>query len=155
MSQQSSLTVREHERSSVQLIVEFVVSDGQREQVRFSGNSTATEPHVVRCTAVDISPGGMGLLCEEFIPRNCEGLVFVFDPSTASTAAGSTSTYEVIFEHRVRLRRVRLATHEPMYELGVAFIDPREDLEQRVTTLLKKVLDPSFGLAPQQEGDHA
>ena len=154
MSYQSSLTVRQHERSAVQLIVEFVVADGHREQVRFSGNSTATEPHVVRCTAVDISPGGMGLLCEEFIPRNCEGLVFVFDPSTASTSAGRTTTYEVIFEHRVRVRRVRLATHEPMYELGVAFVEAEPNIDERVMKLLTTVLDPSFGLTLKKgEGD--
>ena len=139
MSSTTGLTVRQHERDNIELSVEFVVCEKDREQVQFSPMSTAAEPHSTCGRAVDISPGGLGLICQQFVPRMCEGSVRVFDPKPVGTARDGSPIYEVTFEHPVKVRRVSLASHEPTYALGVAFIDPEPDLEQRVNKLLMLV----------------
>jgi c-di-GMP-binding flagellar brake protein YcgR len=139
MSQTSGLTVRQHEREAFELTVEFVVCEAHREQVRFSPMSSAPEPHVIRGTARDISPGGMGLVCRHFVPRMCEGTVRVFNPNPVGTAADGTPIHEVVFEHRVKVRRIALNSHEPTYAMGVAFLDPEPDIDQRVAKLLALV----------------
>lgn len=151
MTHLSGLTVRQHEREAVELSVEFVVCDKHREQVRYSAMSGAAESHVTRGVATDISPGGMGLVCQQFVPRMCEGTVRVFDPKPSGEAADGSPLYEVMFEHPVKVRRVTLAGHEPSYALGAAFIDPEPDIEQRVDRLLR-----AAGQAGAEEGgDHA
>ena len=99
MSQKSGLTVRQHEREAVELSVEFVVAEPHREQVRFSAMSGAAQGHVTRGAATDISPGGVGFVCPQFVPRMCEGTVRVFNPRPSGTAADGTPVYEVMFEH--------------------------------------------------------
>lgn len=139
MAQASGLTVRQHEREAFELSVEFVVCEAHREQVRFSPMSAAQEPHVTRGTATDISSGGIGLVCRQFVPRMCEGTVRVFDPNPVGTSSDGTPIHEVAFEHRVKVRRVALGSHEPTYAIGVAFVDPEPDIDQRVAKLLALV----------------
>jgi hypothetical protein len=154
MSQTSGLTVRQHEREAFELTVEFVVCEDHREQVRFSPMSAAPEPHVTRGTATDISPGGMGLACRHFVPRMCEGTVRVFDPKPVGTATDGTPIREVVFEHRVKVRRVALGSHEPTYAIGVAFLDPEPDIDQRVAKLLALVnAGPAKGSAGREGAD--
>ncbi|MHC5112894.1 MAG: PilZ domain-containing protein [Planctomycetota bacterium] len=136
MSQTSGLTIRQHAREALELRVEFVVREAHREQVRFSPMSSAPQPHVTRGTAQDISSGGMGLISEHYVPRMCEGTVRVYDPNPVTTAADGSPVYEVAFEHAVRVRRVTLASHEPTYSLGLAFIDPAPDMAQQVDRLI-------------------
>ncbi len=107
-----------------------------REQVRFSPMSSAPQPHVTRGAAQDVSPGGMGLISEHFVPRMCEGTVRVYDPNPVTTAADGSPVYEVAFEHAVRVRRVTLASHEPTYSLGLAFVDPGPDISEKVDRLI-------------------
>ncbi len=135
MSQITGLTVRQHEREDVELNVEFAVTKEHREQVRFSSMSTAVKSHVTRGVAVDLSSGGMGLICRQFVPRMCVGSVRVFDPNPVGTAGDGSPIHEVIFEHRVKVRRVIMETHDPTYAIGVAFVDPEPDIEQRIERL--------------------
>jgi hypothetical protein len=139
MSQTSGLTVREYEREAFGLNVEFVVCEEHRELVRFSSMSAAPEPHVTCGTAVDISSGGMGIVCRQFVPRMCEGTVRVFDPRPVGTSRDGTPLFDVAFEHRVKVRRVALGSHEPTYAIGLAFVDPEPDIDRRVAKLLVMV----------------
>jgi len=151
MAKLSGLTVRQHEREAVELPVEFVVSEAHREQVRFSAICTAPEPHLTRGIAVDMSPGGMGLVCEQYVPRMCGGMVRVFDPDPIGTGPDGSPVREVVFEHEVKVRRVSLRSHDPTYALGVAFVDPEPDIEQRVAKLL--ALAQGLGDSGRDEGD--
>ena len=56
MPHTSGLTIRQHERETLALRVEFLVADAYRTQVRFSPVSNAAEPHMTRGIAQDISP---------------------------------------------------------------------------------------------------
>ncbi|MBT8486817.1 MAG: PilZ domain-containing protein [Phycisphaerales bacterium] len=136
MSQTSGLTIRQHARESLELRAEFVVSDAHREQVRFSPMSGSTEAHVTRGVASDISAGGMGLICPQFVPRMCEGTVRVYGSEAVSFASDGAPVYDVIFEHTAKVRRVTLETHDPSFAIGMAFIDPAPDVEERVQRLL-------------------
>jgi hypothetical protein len=124
MSSQSGLRVRQHHRREIELPVEFVVAEEHRHQVRYSANSSAQDDHTLRGTSVDISPGGMGFTCSEFVPRMCEGLLRVFDPMPVGTRADGTSVLEVALEQRVKVRRVQMTSEEPVYFIGVSFADP-------------------------------
>jgi c-di-GMP-binding flagellar brake protein YcgR len=139
MAKISGLTVRQHERESIELAVEFVIGEQAREQVRFSAMSAAAEPYTTRGQAIDVSSGGMGLICRQFVPRMCEGTVRVFDPIPAGTGSDGTPIHEVMFEHAGQVRRVSMASHEPTYALGIAFIDPEPNIEERVARLLERI----------------
>ncbi len=124
MSSQSGLRVRQHHRREIELPVEFVVAEEYRDQVRFSAQSSAIDDHTLRGTSVDISPGGMGFMCRQFLPRQCEGLLRVFDPMPVGMRADGTPILEVAFEQRVKVRRVQMTSREPTYFIGVSFADP-------------------------------
>ena len=144
MSSQSGLRVRQHHRREIELPVEFVIDEGHREQVQFSANSSAIDDHSVRGTSVDISPGGMGFTCKQFIPRMCEGNLRVFDPMPVGTQPDGSPILEIAFEQRVKVRRVQMTSHEPEYFIGVSFADP-------------EAVDPDIGnrmfLLRQQAGE--
>jgi c-di-GMP-binding flagellar brake protein YcgR len=136
MSQTSGLTVRQHQRNELAFDVEFVVDESHRDQVRFSPMSKASEAHVTRGIATDVSSGGLGMLCGQFVPRMCEGAVRVYDPTPVGAGTDGSPIHEVVFEHRVKVRRVTLGSHEPTYALGLAFVDASADIEERVNALL-------------------
>ncbi len=120
----SGLRVRQHHRREIELPVEFVIADEHRSQVRFSSSSSAPDPSCVRGTSVDISPGGMGFTCRQFLPRMCEGSLRVYDPMPVGTKPDGSPILEVAFEQRVKVRRVQMTSHEPTYFIGVSFADP-------------------------------
>jgi len=124
MSSQSGLRVRQHHRREIELPVEFVVAEEYRDQLRFSAKSSAINDHSLRGTSVDISPGGMGFTCRQFLPRQVEGSLRVFDPMPIGTRADGTPILEVAFEQRVKVRRVQMTSHEPTYFIGVSFAEP-------------------------------
>ncbi len=74
--------------------------------------------------SVDISPGGMGFSCGQYLPRMCEGSLRVFDPMPVGNRADGTPILEVAFEQRVKVRRIQMTSHEPTYFVGVSFADP-------------------------------
>ncbi len=137
MSQRSGLTIRQHEREAIALRAEFVVAPTHGDQVRFTPMSGAAEAHVTRGTATDVSSGGVGLVCSQFVPRMGEGTVRIYDPTPTGTAGDGSPIYEIRFQHAVKVRRVSLASHDPTFAIGVAFIDAPPDIEQRVAELLE------------------
>ncbi len=124
MSSQSGLRVRQHHRREIELPVEFIIAPEHRTQVRFGSNSSAMNDHSLRGMSVDISPGGMGLSCQQFLPRMCEGTLRLFDPMPVGARPDGTPILEVAFEQRVKVRRVQMTSHEPRYFIGVSFADP-------------------------------
>jgi c-di-GMP-binding flagellar brake protein YcgR len=132
MSYSSGLTIRQHQREDLELEVEFVVCEEHAEQVRFSPTSTTSDERSIRGVTSDLSTGGMGLICRQYLPRMCEGHVRVFDPTPLGTRSDGSPILDVAFEHEVKVRRVTLLNHEPTYALGVSFVDPEPDLEQRL-----------------------
>ncbi len=158
MSPTSGLRVRQHQRREIELPVEFVVCEEHRTQVRFSASSSAVNHHAVRGTSIDVSPGGMGIVCQQFIPRMCEGSLRVFDPTPAGTKSDGTPMLEVAFELRVKVRRVQMAAQEPTYLLGLAFTDPKlvdRDIGDRISILAKRMDDGAGGSSPPSGGSDA
>ena len=146
MSPQSGLRVRQHHRRELELPIEFVVAEEHRVQVRFGANSSAIDDHSLRGTSVDISPGGMGFMSTQFVPRMCEGNLRVFDPMPVGTKPDGTPILEVAFEQRVKVRRVQMTSHEPMYFIGVSFADPDSvdpDIGNRMMLLKRQATEMS------------
>jgi hypothetical protein len=63
----------------------------------------------------------------------------LFNPAPSGVGSDGHAIHDVIFEHAVKVRRVDLTTPEPMYFIGLAFVDPEPDIDQRVTGLLHTV----------------
>ena len=136
MPQKSGLTVRRHERRAVEFDVDFAVVPEHCRQVRFSAASSAATPTTIKGKVHDLSPGGMGLVFRQFVPRMCEGVVRVYGRRRVDALGDGTPDNDVVFEHRVKVRRVIMANHEPEYDLGVSFVAPEPDLSDRVRALL-------------------
>jgi hypothetical protein len=139
MIQTSGLTVRQHEREGIEVPVDFEVCAEHAAQVHFSTGSSALGQHAIRGRAVDISPGGMGLELRQFLPRMCEGTIRVFAPDPIGMAGDGSPIYETAFEHRVKVRRVYLIGREPLYAMGVAFIDPTPDIDKKIGELIQRI----------------
>ena len=149
MSSHSGLRVRQHHRREIELPVEFIVAAEYRDQVRFGSKSSAVNDHTLRGTSVDISPGGMGFTCTQFLPRQCEGVLRVFDPMPIGTRADGRPMLEVAFEQHVKVRRVQMTSHEPTYFIGVSFADPDNvDPEIGNRMMLLKEAGESLGEVP-------
>ena len=134
MAKTSGLTVRQYVRQEVDVPVEFTVDLDYRNQVHFSSSSGAIDTHTFEAKSVDLSPGGAGVSSKKFIPRGCAGQLKIFAHKPNSTVKG-----EVIFEHAVKVRRVYLTGHEPTYFLGMSFIDPADDFNDRFQGVLEQI----------------
>ncbi len=160
VAQISGLTVRQHEREGIRVPVALEVCADHATQVQFSAASGALGQRIVRATATDISPGGMGLESRHFLPRMCEGVLRIFDPSSADPTSEAGEP-PVLFEHRVKVRRVHQISSEPSYALGVAFVDVDADFDRRVDALLNQLrarganADTNAFDALKQGGGHA
>ena len=144
MSQLSGLTFRHQVREALELEVQLTVCEEFRDQVRFTSVSGAAGQNTTRGTTVNMSPGGMALAVPQFVPRMCEGIVRVF----RSRNLADPSQDEVQFEHRVKVRRVSIASAEPSYVLGVSFVEPGPDVEARVEELKKIATTRRAGQGP-------
>jgi c-di-GMP-binding flagellar brake protein YcgR len=145
--------------------VEFVICEEHRAQVRFSTTSSAADQHVVRGFSTDISPGGMGLRVHQFIPRMCEGTLRVFDPTLRnSDAPGAAATISarhpdgaspgrLLFEHRVKIRRVVMRGEESSYDVGVEFVAPDNALLHRIGELALIASMPMESESPRPTSD--
>ncbi|MEM7229567.1 MAG: PilZ domain-containing protein [Planctomycetota bacterium] len=149
MTKTTGLTIRQHERSSIALDAEFVVSARDSAQVRFSPSSSARDKSTVRGIATDISPGGMGLNFGQFLPRGCTGTVRIY--RSPATGDETTTWRDVMFEHSVTVRRIYLDSHDPTYRIGVSFADPEPALGEKVA----EIITIMNAMAEGNGGDHA
>lgn len=142
-------SARQEDRRPLALQAEFEIAPVHREQIRFSPSSNAPQRHVTVGRSIDVSPAGIGLICEQFVPRMTEGIVRLFVGRD-----GDSRHQQPVFEQRAKIRRVSLrVTDKPSYLLGAAFLDPPKDLEKKVNQLLEQA-----GAAAQsapREADHA
>lgn len=130
------LTTRQFERVDANLPAEFVIAQHHCNNVCFSATSAACNAHMVRGRVTDVSPGGIGLVMQCYVPRMCDGVVRVFAPGASTDQSGNSIVAEVIFEHAVKVRRVAMCDHTPTYSVGMAFQESEPDIEQRVNQLL-------------------
>lgn len=152
MATNIGLSVRQHERESIRLPVEFIVCDEHREQVRFSSSSSAGHSHVIQGMVSDISRGGLGFDCQLYLPRMCEGKVRIFDEVTTVSQIEPVPPPQPILEARVKIKRVLLQGHDLTYQIGMAFLDPPDNIEE----LIQNVFNASGASQEQtslQEGD--
>lgn len=126
MKKTSGLTVRQHERAGIQVPVDFVLCSEHGAQVRYSPESGTPDHHVVAGVAVDISSGGLGMECRNFIPRNAEGMVRI------------NSGGDIVLEQRAKVRRIFLVGREPRYMIGLAFLSPPDDIESRISHVISR-----------------
>lgn len=135
----TGLTVRQYEREHVRLPIELTICSEHSAQVRFSQSSSAAGQHKIKGLAVDLSPGGMGIQSRQFIPRMSEGTIRLYEPVAGGEGAvNDPAPTKLLFEHRVKVRRVYLQDREPTYAIGLAFISPQPGIEKTIVSLLER-----------------
>ena len=80
----------------------------------------------------DISRGGLGFDSYLFLPRMCEGKVRIFDEATTVSQIEPEHPCLPILEARVKIKRVLLQGQDPSYQIGIAFLDPPDNIEGTV-----------------------
>ncbi len=158
MAQARGLRIRQHERREIELPVEFVVCDEHRSQVRFSSVSSAGDDGALRGTSIDISPGGLALASRQFVPRRCEGVIRLFDPTPVGTRGDGTPILQIVFEQPAKVRQIRMLSREPTYFVGVSFADPDTidpDIGNRISMVLLKRRPEAGGSSPGSGGSDA
>lgn len=132
------LVVRQFERNDLRLPIELIVAETHRRQVRFAGAAEDADQHVLRGSTADLSTGGAGLICRQFLPRGCEATLRIFAP------AGDAET-DPLFEHAVKVRRTYQIDPRPEYFVGVAFAGAGADLDRRIEAVLARLPGASGG----------
>ncbi len=149
MSEFDQLKARQHTRTAIELDIEFVIRPEDREQVQFSGQSSATQGHVIRGITSDISPGGVGMICRQFLPRMCEGTIRIFDPDQRQGGENPNQVRDMIsLETEVRVSRVTMLSHSPTYNHGLAFTSPCSEIDKKVNDLVERVERLNQPLSP-------
>lgn len=151
MAQARGLRIRQHERCEIELPVEFVVCDEHRSQVRFGSVSSVVDNGALRGTSIDISPGGLALVSRQFVPRRCEGVIRLFDPTPVGTRDDGTPILQIVFEQLAKVRQIRMLSREPTYFVGVSFADPDSvdpDIGNRLSMLLQQHQPQVGGASP-------
>ena len=152
MATNIGLSVRQHEREKIRLPIEFIVCDEHREQVRFSSSSSAGRPHVIKGMVTDISRGGLGFDSYLFLPRMCEGKVRIFDRATTVSQIEPVPPRQPILETQVKIKRVLLQGQDPSYQIGIAFLNPPDNIEELIQNVFS-ASDASQEQTSLQEGD--
>ncbi len=152
MASNIGLSVRQHQREKIRLPIEFIVCDEHREQVRFSSSSSAGRPHVIQGTVSDISRGGLGFDSHLFLPRMCEGKVKIFEVENSVSQIEPAPPRQPILETRVKIKRVLLQGQDPSYPIGIAFLDPPDNIEEMIQNVFN-ASDASVNQSKHQEGD--
>lgn len=137
MASGNGLSTRQFERGSVNLPARFVIDPDHHSQIRFGATALSATQDTVQGRIVDFSSGGVGLMLPHYLPRLCRGTLRVYEPGCESSDGDAVGEGRPIFEHRVQVRRVRLAGHDPSYSIGVAFVEPDSALEGRVEAVLR------------------
>ena len=148
MAQTSGLTIRNFQRNQIDLPAELVIAEPHHVQVRFAGSSAAADVHVVRGKAVDISPGGVGLQFNQFIPRMCEGEVRIFFPNPTGTKPDGSPIHTVAFAQPVKVRRVFQTGPEPTYFVGTSYLDPDPSIQELIISFLDSMNIDASSLEP-------
>lgn len=118
------LLVRQFERVQCRVDAEVEVAPESGGQVRLA-RSVGDGSGRVKAVMTDCSGGGLGLRCPVFFPKHGVMLVRVMD------GAGV-----VLFEGKVRVQRAVMASREPMYDLGGAFVEGAAGVAGRLGKLI-------------------
>lgn len=140
----TALKTRRFARTVIDAPAEIIISPEHRSQVRFTSIAMAPQRHVLRCTATDLSGGGIGVESRHFLPRGLTGILRIIAPGTVLDSRALPPS-AILLEHAIRVRRTILRTREPLFAVGVEFIDATPTLDatlERVAAALGTSLVP-------------
>lgn len=135
------LSVRQFERHGLDFRAELVISEEHSEQVTYGPRANSVGPHTISGNGVDLSIGGAGLECRQYVPRLCNAMLRIFDSEPVGIGPDGIPIHAAIFEHSVKVRRVQMLSNAPIYEIGLAFVDPDIDVEAQVEALKARITE--------------
>ncbi len=59
----------------------------------------------------------------------------MFDTTAVGTRGDGMPILQLIFEQPAKVRRVRMLSHEPLYKVGLSFLDLDPQMEQKIAAL--------------------
>lgn len=113
-----TLLVRQHERVKCNLRAHVRAAPEFQAQVRLA-RTLGDGSRIVPATAIDFSPGGIGINSPVYFPRAATVIVRI--TSGDASAGGAT-----LYEGPMQIKRCTMIGCEPTYYLGVSFVSRPE-----------------------------
>lgn len=127
---QSGLNIRKTQRRLIGLAGELVIREEHRARVKLTPKARADDGKI-EVTAVDISEGGIGILCECFLPLQCRCRIRFDSPRGEGE----------LFAADVRVARPKMVDRRPGYQMGLIFDERSDEFEKRLDSFLELVGD--------------
>lgn len=127
---QSGLNIRKTQRRLIGLAGELVIREEHRGLVKLTSNARADDG-TIEVTAVDISEGGIGILCECFLPRQCQCHIRFDRPQGEGE----------LFAADVRVGRPEMVDRRPGYQMGLIFDERSDEFKERLGLFLELIGD--------------
>lgn len=129
--QSADLLVRQHERAACDLGAYVRVDTDPADQVVFSRSAApgGRGDSEIDVRIVDVSPGGLGLRSNVFVPRGTR--------LVARVVPAKDELQPTTDELQVRVQRCAMIDRTPAYYLGTAFVAPNPAALARLTQMAK------------------
>ncbi|RMH14693.1 MAG: PilZ domain-containing protein [Planctomycetota bacterium] len=124
MGERGDMIVRRYARQDLVLPAIVSVAPEHQSLVRFAPSACERDGWI-KATLTDISPGGLGLITEVFVPRMSILRVRVME------LEGDRHVLDV----KVRTQRVMMTDRRPGYLLGAAFVDLTDEQKTLVESI--------------------
>jgi len=138
MADGRDLIVRRNQRYDLVLPARFVVDDMHLDHVRYSGGGRDGWLDV---DLMDFSAGGVGFMCDVFIPRKALLLVRIFPPGSNLSDQPIDEEQIPLLEGTVRVQRVIMTDRRPGYLVGTSFTEPSQKLDKQIDEMLDLLND--------------
>lgn len=124
MTAEKDLIVRRFERHELVLPAILSVAPEHQSLVRFNP-SICERDGWIPATLADISPGGLGLITQVFIPRM----------SLMRVRVMRGEDERQVLDVKVRLQRICMTDRRPAYLLGTAFVELSDEQKNVIQTI--------------------
>lgn len=134
MADGRDLIVRRTQRYDIVLPARFVVDDEHLDRVRYSGRG---RDGWIDADVMDFGAGGVGFMCEVFIPRKALLRIRIFPPGSNLSDQPIDEEQIPLLEGTVRVQRVVMTDRRPGYLVGTSFTEPNQKLDRQIDEMLE------------------
>jgi len=131
MADREELSIRRTVRHEVFLPARIAVAPEHAEIVRLASTSPG-EPSI-EVDLIDFSAGGVGMISQTYLPRNCLIQVRVLSPDENQS--------EPLFEAIAQIQRIVMTDRRPAYLIGTSFIDLTPKQQEQIDAVLATLDD--------------
>ena len=126
------LIVRRTQRFDIVLPARFAVEDEHAGKLRFAVGKDAW----LHADLMDFSAGGVGFMCDVFLPRKALLRVRIFPAGSHHSNEPMDEEERPMLEGTVRVQRVVMTDRRPGYLVGTSFTEPNQELDKQIDQML-------------------